>query len=409
MKANIAQEQVPQAALVAIARLEQLGFAAYLVGGCVRDLLLKRAPGDVDMATSALPAEIISAFASFPQVLAGLKHGTVTVIWEGVPVEITTFRLDGNYSDSRHPDEVRFSRELAEDISRRDFTVNGFAWNPRTGLFGPDGGLDDLQSGILRCIGDPRRRFQEDALRILRGFRFMAQLSFTFADGMEDALRETAPLLRHISAERIGAELSKLLLCQSPSAALRLMNKLSVLPWILPPLLESGLAEFDRAESVLPVRLALLFASLPAEEAAARLSQLRLDKKTREQTLALLRCKKAAPPENSAELKRMLREYSPEGFLRYCSFSAAKTLDTGEREAFLQARREAEALLCSGECWSRGQLAVRGGELASLGISGPAMGELLDCLTDEVAAGRLPNEKGCLLDWAKQWRKNSKV
>lgn len=203
--------KVARQALAALERLEKAGYESYLVGGCVRDLLRGETPHDADLATAALPEQTKAVFADCRVIETGIRHGTVTVLIEGVPLEITTFRIEGTYSDGRHPDEVRFTRTLQEDLRRRDFTVNAIGVSPRTGTVDPFGGTDDLQNKIIRCVGNPYERFSEDALRILRAVRFASTLDFEIETETARAMHELTPLLAGVSAERIAAEFTKML------------------------------------------------------------------------------------------------------------------------------------------------------------------------------------------------------
>ncbi len=203
--------KVAHQALTALEKLEGAGYESYLVGGCVRDLLRGETPHDADLTTSALPEQTKAVFSAYPVIETGIRHGTVTVLIDGVPLEITTFRTEGTYSDGRHPDEVKFTRTLQEDLRRRDFTVNAMAMSPRTGVVDPYGGMQDLQNKVIRCVGDPYKRFSEDALRILRAARFASTLDFEIEEETARAMHELTPLLAKVSAERISAELIKLL------------------------------------------------------------------------------------------------------------------------------------------------------------------------------------------------------
>ena len=198
-------------ALEILNTLERAGHQAVLVGGCVRDALLCREPHDYDAAVFAPPEEILAACRSkFKCIPTGLAHGTVTVVHGGLPVEVTAFRKEGTYSDHRHPDRVAYTSRLEEDLTRRDFTVNAMAWG-RSGLSDPFGGQADLAAGIIRCVGEPDRRFQEDALRVLRGLRLAAQLDFRLEGETAAAIRRNTPLLSYVAFERIQAELLRLL------------------------------------------------------------------------------------------------------------------------------------------------------------------------------------------------------
>ena len=195
----------------ALDMLESAGHEAWVVGGCVRDSLMGIIPHDYDITTSALPAETEQVFAGYRLIETGLKHGTVTVLADGSPIEITTYRVDGEYRDSRRPERVTFTRNIRDDVSRRDFTMNGIAYNPKQGYFDEFGGAEDIKAGVIRCIGKPEKRFREDALRILRGLRFSASLGFEIEENTARAMHDTRELLNKISAERVFSELCGLL------------------------------------------------------------------------------------------------------------------------------------------------------------------------------------------------------
>ena len=202
---------LPRDVSLLISRLEEAGFSAYAVGGCVRDSLMSKQPHDWDLCTSARPEEMLRVFRGEHVVETGLKHGTLTVVLRHVPYEITSFRTEGAYSDHRHPDSVSFVRDVAGDLSRRDFTVNAMAYSPREGLVDLFGGQEDLSRRVIRCVGNPEERFREDALRILRALRFAAAFDFSLDPATSDALRLLAPTLENVAAERIREELLKLL------------------------------------------------------------------------------------------------------------------------------------------------------------------------------------------------------
>lgn len=225
---------LPSSVALALSRLEGAGHEAYVVGGAVRDAILCRALHDYDVTTSAEPDEIKAVFADFHTILTGEKHGTVTVVIDGTPLEITTYRLDGDYTDGRRPDSVEFTKNIREDLARRDFTVNAMAYSPTRGLCDPFGGADDLRLGIIRAVGDPVRRFTEDSLRILRGFRFAARLGFEIEEKTLAAAKSERKRLSAVSAERIGSEILGLLSADSPSRALCLMHSAHVLGEVIP-------------------------------------------------------------------------------------------------------------------------------------------------------------------------------
>ncbi|MBQ1447427.1 MAG: CCA tRNA nucleotidyltransferase, partial [Solobacterium sp.] len=208
---------LPAEILRLIGKLNEAGYEAYAVGGCVRDALLKRPTHDYDLTTDALPEEIHRIFQNEHIIDTGIKHGTVTVITGSIPVEITTYRTESAYHDHRHPDRVSFTRSLKEDCARRDFTINAMAYHPETGIVDWFHGMNDLQAKVIRSVNDPRERFNEDALRILRAVRFAAQLGFRIEEKTAQAVLDMKQDLQYISAERIEAELQKLLLSDSPA------------------------------------------------------------------------------------------------------------------------------------------------------------------------------------------------
>ena len=202
---------LPDAVVKTLRRLRDAGYEAYIVGGCVRDFLRGVAPKDFDMTTSALPEEVHAVFAGERIIDTGIKHGTVTLLADGMPLEITTYRLDGDYLDARHPTSVSFTSSLREDVARRDFTMNAIAYHPDEGFRDYFGGRADIEAGIIRAVGEPCRRFEEDALRILRALRFSSVLDFEIEEETARAARRTAHLLSRIAGERIREELFKLL------------------------------------------------------------------------------------------------------------------------------------------------------------------------------------------------------
>lgn len=227
------QIHLPDRVRYIIAKLEAAGYEAYAVGGCVRDSLLGRKPNDWDVTTSAKPQQIKAVFRH--TIDTGIQHGTVTVMLDREGFEVTTYRIDGEYEDSRHPKEVIFTANLIEDLKRRDFTINAFAYNDQSGIVDAFDGMEDLERGVIRCVGEAAERFGEDALRMLRAVRFSAQLGFSIAEETRAAIRELAPSLSHISAERIQAELVKLLLSAHPDY-MRDAYELGITAVVLPEL-----------------------------------------------------------------------------------------------------------------------------------------------------------------------------
>ena len=234
---------IPASVNFALSKLETFGYEAYVVGGAVRDAMLGRALHDYDITTSASPDEIKTVFADFHTILTGERHGTVTVVIEGEPLEITTYRIDGDYTDGRRPDSVEFTKNITEDLARRDFTVNAMAYSPTRGLCDPFGGAEDLKIGVIRAVGDPSRRFTEDSLRILRGFRCAARLGFEIEEKTLSAAKSERKRLSAVSAERIGSEVLGLLSAEKPSHSLCLMHSVHVLGEIMPSMYFETLAQ----------------------------------------------------------------------------------------------------------------------------------------------------------------------
>ena len=272
--------------------LHAAGYAAYAVGGCVRDSLLGRTAHDWDLCTSALPQQVMELFGAEQCIPTGLQHGTVTIKYGGQLYETTTFRTEGSYTDGRHPDEVQFVPDVREDLARRDFTINAMAYNEAEGLVDPFGGQADLQNGLLRAVGEPQQRFTEDALRILRLYRFAARFGFALDAATARAARQLAPHLDCISAERIQEELAKLLAAPQPGAYLEPAVLAVVLPELTPAALEAAKPVVDACpagEENLPVRWAALLGTLGEADTRRVLKRLRCSNACIEETAVLVR------------------------------------------------------------------------------------------------------------------------
>ena len=442
----IRPEACPGPVREALARLRDAGYAAQAVGGCVRDCLLGREPHDWDITTSAFPQEVREVFAGVPVIPTGEKHGTVTVLLGGSPLEITTYRVDGPYSDSRRPDSVAFTRSLREDLARRDFTVNAMAWSPEEGITDCFGGREDLAAGIIRCVGDPDRRFGEDALRILRGLRFAAALDFSLDQATAQSLRRNRERLRLVAPQRVFPELLKLL-C-GPGAGRVLREFPEVFAVIIPEL--EPLRGFDQrtpyhlwdvyehtvraVEGVPPepvLRLTMLLHDIgkpacfftdrsgrghfkghpAASEGIARevLRRLDADGETARRVRTLVRWHDAAVPPERPVLCRWLRELGPGDFFTLLQVKRAD--DRAKNPAFdrgsLLDKLEALArdILEAGDCLSLEQLAVSGKDLLAAGVApGREIGASLEELLEGVLAGNCPNEKAALLRWLPEHR-----
>ena len=398
----------------ALDKLENAGFAAYVVGGCVRDWALGTQPHDFDICTAALPEDMRRIFRDQRTIETGLKHGTLTVMMDQTPLEITTFRLDGEYLDGRHPASVQFTDRIEADLSRRDFTINAMAYSPRAGLVDPFGGQADCRRGIIRCVGAPERRFSEDALRILRALRFSARLGFPIEERTDGALRAGRSMLQKISRERIAAELTGLLMGKDAGSVL--CRYPEVIVTVLPemkPLTESGLwrralKRIDRSPRDEIIRwAALLMDAADSGEAAAALARdalksLKMSNKMIESVSQLSLWKgEALPPEH---LQEMLMRLGPEALRRLIRLQAADGLGAeGARESRAAASVEesllarVDLLLSENACYTLGQLAVNGRDMARLGLGGADIGRTLEGLLLRVVRGELPNDRDALL------------
>ena len=402
---------IPAAASRLLGALRRAGFEAYVVGGCVRDSLLGRTPGDWDICTSARPEQVRTVFSAYRQILTGEKHGTVAVIVGGTPYEITTYRVDGQYHDSRHPDAVQFVPQVQPDLARRDFTINAMAYNEAEGLVDPFGGQKDLQNGLLRAVGEPQQRFTEDALRILRLYRFAARFGFALDAATARAARQLAPHLDCISAERIQEELAKLLAAPQPGAYLEPAVLAVVLPELTPAALDAAKPVVDACpagEENLPVRWAALLGALGETDTRRVLKRLRCSNACIEETAVLVRetagkgvCgsfseEKASAHPGDIHIRQLLGRYGLRTVERLCALCAALHPQAAP-ECALAAQR-ARQLEADGVCCRVSQLAVNGRDLMAAGIpAGPALRRVLEALLDGVIRAEYPNEKPALL------------
>ena len=429
-----------------LARLHGAGYAAYAVGGCVRDSLLGRTPQDWDLCTSARPEQVLALFGEGQCIPTGLQHGTVTIKYGGQLYETTTFRTEGAYTDGRHPDEVHFVPDVRQDLARRDFTINAMAYNDAEGLIDPFGGQQDLQQGILRAVGDPATRFEEDALRILRLYRFAARFGFAIDPPTGQAARALCAHLDCVSVERIEEELSKLLAAPAPAAYLDEKILKVIIPELSAPALQAAKPVVDACPAGtedLPVRWAALLMSLGEDGTRKALKRLRCSNACIEQTAVLVRetgggggsfsedrplgwdpaaagsragdgmarfvseeKASAAPgqdaaPDTAIRIRKLLGRYDLHTVQRLAALGAAME---PEQAADFAAQAELAAQLdADGVCCRVSQLAVNGRDLMAAGIpAGPGLRRTLEALLDAVIRGQLLNERQCLLDAAGQ-------
>ena len=389
-----------------LTRLHAAGHAAYAVGGCVRDSLLGQTPHDWDLCTSATPEQVLELFGEAHCIPTGLQHGTVTVKHGGELYEITTFRTEGAYSDGRHPDHVAFVPDVKEDLARRDFTINAMAYNAEEGLIDPFGGQNDLAVGIVRAVGEPQRRFEEDALRILRLYRFAARFRFAIDPATGQAARALCRHLDCVSEERIAEELSRLLAAPAPGAYL----EAEVLAVIFPELDAAELPESRRILDALepgmehvPVRLAALLCPLGEAGARAALRRLKCSNALTGTVATLVREAAAEMPGAALTLtaRRFLSRYDLATITDLTALCSARHPE--QAEAFAALQQEAARLVETNACCRINQLAVNGRDLMDAGVRpGPGLRRVLDTLLEQVLTGQLPNEKAALLAAAAQ-------
>lgn len=361
--------------------LENAGFSAYVVGGSLRDILLGIPTHDTDITTGATPTQVKQVFSSYPVIETGIQHGTVTLIINHIPYEITTMRTEGIYSDNRRPDSVFFTDSIEEDLKRRDFTVNALAYSPKSGLLDMFGGLDDLKNKKLKAVGSPVKRFSEDALRILRGLRFASVLGFEIEEQTKTAMLHCSPLLQNISVERIYSELMRMLDGNNFDTVLR--EFYAIFKQVM---VEIELPQKDITLLPNPVfRLAALFKS--ETDARKCLRHLKADNDTVRRVLTLVG---SSPiPSGWIEIKRFLCKYA-DSALDIALYREDFYDETGSLARVKQ-------VLDSGECYSLGQLAITGSDLVALGFSRSKIGVILAELLEKVISGSLENKKETLL------------
>lgn len=431
MKMNI-----PEPARKIIDRLNEHGYEAYVVGGCVRDMILKREPGDWDITTSARPEQVKALFTRTLD--TGIQHGTVTIMVGKEGYEVTTFRVDGDYTDGRHPDTVTFTPSLEEDLKRRDFTINAMAYNHNTGLVDIFGGREDIDRKVIRCVGNPTERFTEDALRILRAIRFSAQLGFEIEDATRQAITQIAPNLIHVSKERIQVELTKLLLSDRPEA-MKLVYETGISPYVSETFHKMGEMIGDMPVTVpakKSLRWALFLRKGTPEQAVRILRDLKLDNDTIYQVKVLTGwiersiCGEIALPdektdemctrENAAELefmpgaegkpqiRKVMSQMEPELFddllnIKLCLAKAAakdsQSVAVRQLEKICALRDEIRA---DGNCISLKMLAVTGNDLIKAGMKpGKEVGQTLHHFLELVLEEPEKNTKEYILETLK--------
>ena len=393
---NTEKIKLPHGASFIIDRLFANGKEAFIVGGCVRDMIRGVAPNDYDITTSAFPEEMQTIFSDMKTVEIGIRHGTVAVLVDGELYEVTTYRIDGEYTDSRHPDTVTFSRNLSDDLSRRDFTMNAIAYNDELGFVDLFFGKEDIENKIIRCVGDPMKRFTEDALRIIRALRFSATLGFEIEENTERAIFECAHLLKNVSRERIFAEWKKLV---SGKCAYSVINKYRD---VIAPLLSLDKSKlflidkalFDKAGE--NARELSLYAGLesPSEKYREAMCELRSDsKRIKLGSFALSALSISTSTE--IDIKKLLSKHSEEEVSLLAELKISLSLEDSSL------RERLASVLSSGDAYTLKQLKITGRDISDLGFKGALVGEVLDEVLSLVIEGSLLNEREALLSYVK--------
>ena len=382
--------KIPAPAEEILTKLNENGYEAYLVGGCVRDMILGREPGDWDITTSALPEQVKQVFRR--TVDTGIQHGTVTVMMGDEGYEVTTYRIDGEYADGRHPDSVTFTPSLTEDLKRRDFTVNAMAYNGNTGLVDEFGGMEDLDRGIIRCVGEPMDRFSEDALRILRAIRFSAQLGFAIEGRTYEAIRAIAPNMVHVSKERIQAELTKLLLSPHP-VHISMVYETGISPYVSETFHKVPLLGMPSVPAQVPpvrhMRWAAFLRKCMPDEAVKILKDLKLDNDTINRVRTLISWQDYGLGPDKYSIRIAMSRMEPDLFddlleFRMCLSEAGARQDLGHTALLVDEIRRA------GDCISLKTLAVGGNDIIKAGIRpgrevGLTLARLLEMVLEEPA------------------------
>ena len=440
------QIKIPEKPKRIIAELRACGFEAFVVGGCVRNSLMGLTPHDWDICTSAKPDEMLEVFRDYETIGFGMKHGTLVVMVEGEPFEVTTYRVDGEYSDNRHPESVTFTDDLTLDLSRRDFTCNAMAFNEDNGVIDPFGGAEDLKNNLLRCVGDPEKRFREDALRIMRALRFASVYGFDVEESTAKSVHGCKELLNNIAAERIREELTGVLTGKGAGVILERFR--DVIAVIMPEISETfdfpqhslhhcfdvwghTVHSVDAVESDALLRTVMLLhdigkprahttdangfdhfkghQKISAELGEAILRRLRFPNDFTDNCLSLIIYHDVRYDGSARQIKRLLQKLGEENARRLFKIQRADTAaqsDYRRAEKYASidlAEKTAGEIISQNSCFRLKDLAVNGSDILALGLAeGRAVGDVLNALLEEVIDEKVPNEKESLLKRAKE-------
>lgn len=369
--------------------LNNKGHKAFVVGGCVRDSIMGLKPHDWDITTSAEPIEVTEIFEKekFKVLPTGIKHGTVTVMVNNEGFEITTFRIDGEYKDGRRPNNVSFTKSIEEDLARRDFTINAIAFNPTDGLIDPFGGINDINNGVIRAVGDAKKRFEEDGLRILRAVRFCAKLNFKIDIDTANSMLVCSHNLNNVSMERKRDELIKILLTDNPSSINTFIG-FSIINTFLPEFCDA-LHSIDKSKKNLPIRLAMMFHDCDTDTLQEELTRLRIDKRTIKQVLVLVKHMFNVPT-TEIEIRKILSDVGENNFIKLINIWEVEFDRLNIKLMF-------NDIIERGDCITLKQLAVKGDDLVAMGIEGKNIKSTLEKLLNIVIENPNLNVKEKLL------------
>lgn len=437
------------ASKLAVEKLNSQGYEAYLIGGSVRDFIMGLPIGDIDITTNATPQQVEEVFKDFRVIETGLKHGTVTVLIDGEPLEITTYRCEGTYSDNRHPDSVTFSKALADDVVRRDFTMNGIAYDFKNGFCDLVGGIEDIDNKTIRCIGDAETRFREDALRLLRALRFSAVLGFEIEENTKKAIHKCRDLLKNISAERIREEMVKLVCGKN---AYSVLTEFADVICVFIPEFKSCvgfeqknrhhiydvythiLKALEQSKPDAVIRLALLFhdiakpkvahfdedgeqhfyshPKISAEMTEQIMTRLRFDNETKNKVVTLVKFHDSPIMLNDADkpdrkrLKRIMSQIGKDLIfdlieIKRCDNSAQNPIYYRGDDFYAETLALINEIINEKECFSVKDLKINGNDLIALGFKGKEIGEKLELCLDAVIEGKVENERENLICFIK--------